>query len=229
MPHLLKIYFTIIIPVTNSLTKVKFPQHSRVLIHNIKKKMYFLTVYCMRCCVVIFIYCVLYASWRSFVYWQCAVCVVVWFCLLTVCCMCCGVVLFTDSVLYILWRDLFIDSVVLFIDSVLCALWCGFVYWQRCFVYWQCATCVVAWFGLWTMSCMYCVVVLFMDSVLYVLWLGFVYGQCAVCVVAWFCLWTACCMCCGLVFFYGQCAFCVVAWFLFMDSVLNALWRCLLL
>ena len=63
MPYLLKIYFTIIIPVTNSLTKVRFPQHSRVLIHNMKK-MYFL------------IDSVLYELLRGYFYLLCAVCVV---------------------------------------------------------------------------------------------------------------------------------------------------------
>ena len=51
------------------------------------------------CCAVLFIDSVLYVLWCYFVYGQCAVCVVAWFCLWTVCCMACGVVLFMKTLL----------------------------------------------------------------------------------------------------------------------------------
>ena len=59
----------------------------------------FLWTVCCMCCAVLFIDSVLYVLWCYFVYGQCAVCVVAWFCLWTVCCMACGVVLFMKTLL----------------------------------------------------------------------------------------------------------------------------------
>jgi len=68
-------------------------------------------------------------------------------------------------------------------ESVLYVLSCVFLYGQ-------CALCVVVWFYLWIVSCIYCGVVL--------------YGQCAVFVEVWPFLLTECCMCFGVVFFLDR-------------------------
>jgi hypothetical protein len=87
----------------------------------------------MCCGVVLFMDSVLYVLCRGFVYGQCFVCVVAWFCLWTVCCMCCGLVFFMDSVHSVLWLGFFLWTV--------CTLCCGVVSF-----YGQCAKCVMALF-----------------------------------------------------------------------------------